>query len=70
MKTITIQITHSRARKIIKELEALHLIRIIEENDSVRMPLSKKLAGKLPSRIAEQLQQHVLESREEWQRNI
>lgn len=55
---------------LLHELEELHLLRVLKENMNVVTPLSDKYAGKLPVTIAEDLQRHIEQSRNEWDNNI
>lgn len=67
---ISIKLTHQKALKLLLNLEELSLIKVLKKNDKAEEKLSDKYAGKLSADIAEQLQQHVSKSREEWERNI
>ena len=66
MDTMLIQLTNHRAAALLHELEELHLIKVLKENIQPRKKLSEKYAGKLPPDIADNLQKHITESREEW----
>lgn len=70
MNTLTIEVTDKRAYKLLKDLEDLHLIRVIAEAIKPRQRLSEKYAGKLPSEVADNLQNHIIQSRKEWERSI
>ena len=53
--------------KFLRYLEELHLIKVLKENFApVKTKLSDKYAGKLPSGIADELQDYVTKGREEW----
>lgn len=52
---------------ILKEVEALLKKSSVS---SKATKLSDRFAGKLSSKTAKQLQAHILESRNEWERNI
>jgi hypothetical protein len=47
-------------------LEEQNLIKVLEENIESKEKLSTKYAGKLPADVADQLQNYINESREEW----
>lgn len=65
------QITNSKAYKILEDLEDLHIIKLLKKDEKPKKKLSDKYAGKLQSDIADKLQNHVLQSRNEWEnRNI
>jgi len=66
MDTLLIQVTNQKAIGLLHELEELHLIKVLKENVSFPQKLSEKYAGKLPSDIAEELQNYVTQSRNEW----
>lgn len=66
MNTMLIQITNQKALGLLHELEELHLIKVLEENIENKEKLSAKYAGKLPSDVADELQNYVNESRNQW----
>lgn len=70
METLIIQVTNYRALQLLQNLEELRLIRVLKRNVHSTAKLSEKYAGKLSSDTADQLQQYIAESREEWERNI
>ncbi len=66
METILVQINDHKAYKLLEELEALNLLKVIRKNDKTPQNLSEKYAGKLSSEVAEELQAYVKEGRETW----
>jgi hypothetical protein len=64
--TMLIQLTNHKAIGLLHELEALDLIKVL--TTTTTQPLSEKYAGKLPSDIADKLQNYVAQSRNEWDR--
>jgi len=70
MDTVLIQLTTPKTMKLLLELEELHLLRVIKKNISLETKLSDKYAGKLSADIAEDLQKHIEQSRNEWESNI
>ena len=71
MDTLLIQITNQKALGLIHELEELHLIKVLKENNQTKQKLSDKYRGKLPVEIANDMQEYVRKSRNEWdERNI
>jgi hypothetical protein len=70
MQTLLIEVTNQKAYKLLKELEALHIIRVLKKSAKPKQKLSEKYAGKLPADIAEKLQREVAQSRNEWERNF
>lgn len=70
MDTVIIQLTTPKTMKLLQELEELHLLRVLKKNVSAKTKLSDKYAGKLPADVAEDLQKHIEQSRNEWDSNI
>jgi hypothetical protein len=66
MDTLTIQVTNHNAYSLLKELENLHLIKVLKKETTSSQKLSEKFAGKLPLDAAKKLQDHIKQSREEW----
>jgi hypothetical protein len=66
METVLVQINDKKAYKILKNLEEFQVLKILEKVMQPPQKLSEKYAGKLPSDIAEELQNYVTESRNEW----
>jgi hypothetical protein len=70
METLTIQLLNHKAFKLLKELEELHLIKMLENKNSSNSKLSDRFEGKLSDEAADALRNHVKQVREEWDRNI
>lgn len=70
MDTVIIQLTTPKTMKLILELEVFHLLRVLKKNISVKTKLSDKYSGQLTADIADDLQKHIEQSREEWDNNI
>lgn len=71
METMLIQITNHKAYKLLEDLEDLNLIKVLQKKEQTPEKLSEKYAGKLNPKVAEELQEYVSKSREEWEsRNI
>jgi len=70
MDTVIIQLTSPKTMKLLRELEELHLLRVLKKDSSTKNKLSDKYAGKLPQNVAEKLQKHIEQSRNEWNSNI
>ena len=66
METIVVQITNNKALKLLQELEELHLIKLLKRNADNSEKLSEKYAGKLSADTVEKLQEHLDQSRKEW----
>ena len=66
MDTVLVKINNDKAYKLLEGLEELQLITVLKKNIEPKQKLSEKYAGKLPSDIADELQNYVTQSREEW----
>jgi hypothetical protein len=66
METVLIQINNNKAYKLLEDLEDLHILKVLKKNIAPQQKLSEKYAGKLPSHIADELQNYVTQSRNEW----
>jgi len=65
METLLIQVTNRKVLGLLHELEELNLIKVLEKSVPEHEKLSEKYAGKLPSKVAEELQNYVKQSWEE-----
>jgi uncharacterized protein YlbG (UPF0298 family) len=66
METVLLQINNNKAYRLLEDLEDLHIIKVLKKSIQPQQKLSKKYAGKLPSDIANELQDYVTQSRNEW----
>ena len=67
--TYTIQINNSKALQLIKDLEALDLIKILpQQTDNTTSP-SDLLKGSISKKQAEEWKQELIKTRNEWQRD-
>ena len=66
METVLLQINNYKAYKLLEDLEALQIIKVLKKNTQPLQKLSEKYAGKLPSEIADELQDYITKSRNEW----
>lgn len=66
METVLIQINNAKAYKLLEDLEDLHIIKVLKKSIEPQQKLSEKYAGKLPSDVADELQNYVTQSRNEW----
>ncbi len=66
MDTLVIQITNQGAYSLLNELEKLHLIKVLKKEITSTPKRSEKFAGKLPVEAAKKLQDHIKQSRDEW----
>ncbi len=70
MDTVIIQLTTPKTMKLLQDMEDLHLLRVLKKNISEKTKLSDKYTGRLPTNIADDLQKHIQQSRDEWKSNI
>jgi hypothetical protein len=68
METILIELKEKRALNILRELEQLSLIKLLDEKTVSTLKMSEKYAGKLSKETADKLHEHVKQSRSEWER--
>ena len=66
METVLIQINNSKAYRLLEDLEDLQIIRVLTKSIQQDQKLSEKYAGKLPSDVADELQDYITQSRNEW----
>lgn len=69
METLLIQLTNQKAAGLLHELEELQIIKVLKKNVQTEQSLSKKYAGKLPSTLADELQNYVDQGRQEWEQH-
>ncbi|MBK9255041.1 MAG: hypothetical protein IPM42_06095 [Saprospiraceae bacterium] len=66
METVLIQIKNIKAYKLLEDLEDLQIIKVLQKSIKPQQKLSEKYAGKLPTDVADELQNYVKQSRDEW----
>lgn len=66
METALVQINNNKAYRLLEDLEDLHIIKILKKSFEPQQKLSEKYAGKLPADLADELQNYVTQSRNEW----
>jgi len=67
METMLIQLTDQRAAKLLRELEELHLIKVLKENDApINTKLSDKYKGVISKEQGKDLNRHIKQMRSEW----
>ena len=66
METVLVQIKNNKAYKLLENLEELYVLKVIKKSKKQTLSLSDKYAGKLTSKTADELQDYVNESREQW----
>jgi len=66
MKTIRIEIKNIKAYSLLRDLEALNVIRVIHNDETAQHSLAGRYAGKLSQKTVRELSEQVTISREEW----
>jgi hypothetical protein len=66
METVLVQINDNKAYKLLEGMEDMHIIKLLKKSVEPQQKLSEKYAGKLPADVAEELQNFVTQSRNEW----
>lgn len=66
METVLIQINDKKAYKLLEDLEGLQVIRVLKKSNFDVQSLAEKFGGKLPSEVAEDMQEYITRSRKEW----
>lgn len=66
METVLVQINNKKAYGLLENLEDMHILKVLKKSSQRTTKLSEKYAGKLPSEFADELQNYVSQSREEW----
>ena len=66
METVLVQINIKKAYRLLEDLEDLNIIKVLKKSIQPQQKLSEKYAGKLPAHVADELQNYVSQSRNEW----
>jgi uncharacterized protein YlbG (UPF0298 family) len=66
METVLLPINDTKVYRLLEDLEDLQIIKVLQKSIQPKQKLSEKYAGKLPSDIADELQNYVSQSRNEW----
>ena len=72
MQTVTIKVNSAQALKLLEDLEALDLIKVIKRSVAKEKTkkLSERLAGSISAKDAKQMRKELTEMRNEWERTI
>lgn len=72
MQTLTITVNNAKAVKLLEDLEALDLIKVIKRSVTIvkEKKLSERLSGSITSEQAEKMRSELKLMRNEWERNI
>ena len=66
MSTLTIEVTNQKALRLMEELEALNIIKVIKRETKEKTNLADKYKGILNKEQGESLNQHIEQMRSEW----
>lgn len=66
MDTLTIQLKHKDARKLLQQLEDKNMIKLLNLSATTRNKKPSQLRGRLSKKTAQGLLLHVSKSRKEW----
>jgi len=70
MKTVTVEIKNDIALTLLRNLESMHILRVVEDKASkAKQKLSERFAGCLSEERSEELQQELMQMRKEWARD-
>jgi hypothetical protein len=69
METLTIELRHQKAFDLLHDLEVMDIIKVLHRSSHVPQKLSERFAGKLSDKTATDLQNHISESRDSWDKN-
>ena len=64
MKTVTVEIKNDIALTLLRNLESMHILRVVEDKASkAKQKLSERFAGCLSEERSEELQQELMQMR-------
>lgn len=69
MQIITIELLDDKALALLKQLEQLHILRLVPSDKQVSRP-KRQWAGSISKETAKNMLQNLEQSREEWERGI
>jgi len=70
MKTVTVELRNNNALRLLKDLELAKIIRIVDRDKQEKTKLSSRLRGAISKERAKELNKHLEQMRNEWERNI
>ena len=72
METVLLQINNDKAYKLIEDLEALHIVKVLKKSIQPTEKLSTRFAGslKLSDKQYNSFQDSLSQGRNEWERDI
>lgn len=72
MGTILLEVNDDKAYRLIEDLAAMNIVTVLEKDPEPKVKLSEKYRGalKLSREEYQQMQDALLQGRNEWERNI
>jgi hypothetical protein len=70
METLTIELTNPKALNLLTELAELHLIRFVKKETISKPKLSTLLRSSISPQAADEFNESIQQSRNEWERSI
>lgn len=70
METLSIEIINSKAINLLRDMEDLKIIRILNNNKAKNKKLAEYFKGSNSKEAAVEMNDYVKKSREEWERNF
>jgi len=72
MDTLLIEVTNKKAYQLLKQLEELHIIRVLRKKVAGKLKPSEKYSGTLALTDEEysSFHEHIKQSRNEWESDI
>ena len=68
METLLIEVRDQKGMALLRDLEALQIIRVITKESTNQPKAATRFAGKLSAATASELAKHIEQSRDEWDR--
>lgn len=70
MRTVTVEIKNDIALTLLRNLESMHILRVVEDKTAPDKPkLSERFAGCLSKERTDELQEELIQMRKEWERD-
>jgi hypothetical protein len=67
--TIKVELLSDKALALLQQLEQLNILRLIKVDDSIEGP-KRQWGGSISKETASEFLESIIQSREEWERNI
>jgi hypothetical protein len=66
METVLVQINNSKAYRLLEDLEALHILKVLKKSILPQQKLSEKYKGVFSKEDAKNFNEHTQTMRKEW----